>query len=347
MKTTNLAHCIVSSSLLLALSALGAGCVVEAQDAYLEEEDLAEAPSAIGLVNDGLINYLPEIGGNGGNVYADTLCPGGYVATGLQLRTGTWVDNIAMVCRQLTADGSLGATAITAGRGGSGGTAVSGSCANGQIMVGQVVGTNGQYVGKVGGKCASLSRVLAKAGGFDSAVGPFGSQGAITESICPAGSAVVGFRGRAGSWTDKVGFICKQILMPTVSLPVSSSDSGIPITINSVSIKGGGNAINVAKGEQVLVDVGFTITQHVDCPYCVDQILVGLAPNSPAGCVYDGVPSSSGTTGSGTVTITAPTTPGLYFLRHRYAQDYSCNLTWWTQDSTPDASKNIGVINVF
>ena len=82
MKTSKLAHSFVSSVMLLALGALGAGCVVEADEALLDEEDdVGEAEEEIGLVNDAAVVSLPQVGGNGGNAYADTLCPAGLSET--------------------------------------------------------------------------------------------------------------------------------------------------------------------------------------------------------------------------------------------------------------------------
>jgi hypothetical protein len=45
-------------------------------------------------------------------------------------------------------------------------------------------------------------------------------------------------------------------------------------------------------------------------------------------------------------TMTAPTTPGLHYLRFRYAQDYACNLDWWGVDGAPTQANDFGVIYV-
>jgi hypothetical protein len=77
----------------------------------------------------------------------------------------------------------------------------------------------------------------------------------------------------------------------------------------------------------------------------LDQILIGFQ-TGPLGCVFDGIPSGAGTSGTGSLNITAPTTPGVYYFRFRYAQASSCDTNWWTVDATPNDAHNIAVITV-
>lgn len=140
--------------------------------------------------------------------------------------------------------------------------------------------------------------------------------------------------------------------LPTVSLPLSSASG--PIVINKLTLNGSGSLLRyVAPGQKLTAVVDYKITQVSTCPGCIDQILIGLAPGAPGldptaavGCVYNGIPSLNGTTGSGAVTFTAPRTPGIYYVRYRLAQDTKCNLGWWTVDFTPDSSSTIGAFLV-
>jgi len=326
------------------------GCVA---DADIDEDDmLGEAAGEI-RINYASGNTLPAKGGPGGNAYPDVICPLGYVATGLNLRTGDWVDNIQMTCKFLYDDDTFGAAGTTNPQGGTGGSPVSGNCPTGQILVGQITGTNGPdnapgtYVRQLGGHCAFLSRILAKKSGYDSTIVPMGSQGTVSESDCGPGQVVVGFAGRSGWWTDQVGFICRTLLSPYAPSSVSTTN-GSPITMSNVSLNGSGtNFINVSPGAPVTVAANYSITQMASCPGCIDQILIGLAPNDPKKCMYNGIPSLSGTSGLGSVSFTAPTVPGLYPIRFRYGMAYSCDLGWWNVDSTPTNATNIGYINVY
>ncbi|HLL55280.1 MAG TPA: M57 family metalloprotease [Myxococcaceae bacterium] len=288
---------------------------------------------------------MPKQGGLGGAPFADS-CPAGYVATGIALRSGDWIDQIRLVCSELKQDGTFGATAYTPVRGGSGGAPATGSCPQGQALTGAMIGTNGQLVGRVGGRCGTVSRILGSSGGFDSTMGPYGWNGSqYFENACPAGTAITGIQGRVGSLVDNLGFICGRVL-PNAPLPVSSAQ-GLPITIQSASINGGGNSsARILPGASFTVSLGYTMSD-AGCPSCIDQLIVGIGPNNPQACAYSGVPGAAGTSGTSTVTLTAPTVPGVYFLRFDYGQDYSCNLAWWDYNGAPTAANTFGVINVY
>lgn len=290
---------------------------------------------------------LAAYGGSGGGAFVDS-CPQGSVAVGFDVRTGDWVDQVRLICREISQTGALGATSYTPVRGGNGGTAASGQCPAGQVLRGELVGTNGVWAGKIGGRCDTPEHIFSEAGGYMGTVGPFGANGTLSENACPAGTAITGIYGRSGSWVDRVGLVCSR-LMPKAALPVSAPD-GLPITISGARINGGGNSAgHILPGAQFTLATDFAISDP-GCPGCIDQIIVGLAPvesssaGSGQGCVYNGVPGTNGVSGTGTVTMTAPTTPGQYFVRFSHGQDYSCNLGWW---GAPTAAKNIGIINVY
>jgi hypothetical protein len=51
--------------------------------------------------------------------------------------------------------------------------------------------------------------------------------------------------------------------------------------------------------------------------------------------------------GSNKFTLTAPSEPGIYYIRFRYAQAYGCEqgaLGWWRIGNEPTAEANIGAI---
>jgi hypothetical protein len=138
-------------------------------------------------------------------------------------------------------------------------------------------------------------------------------------------------------------------------VPVSSGSSSVPITFTSVSLNGGGNSlVRVAPGQSIQANIGFSITQDSSCPGCIDQILVGLSSGSFAGnsvsyqvgCIYSGIPSATPTSGTGSVTFNAPTTPGVYYLRFRHGQSYSCDTAWWLVGGAPNEKADFAVITV-
>ncbi|HRI63415.1 MAG TPA: ricin-type beta-trefoil lectin domain protein [Polyangium sp.] len=120
----------------------------------------------------------------------------------------------------------------------------------------------------------------------------------------------------------------------------------LAITINDVHFNGGSNVLlGATPGQTIQVAVDYTIVQDTTCPGCVDQILIGMGA-SALGCVYNGGPSPAGTTGTGYVNITAPTTKGVHYLRWHYGQDVGCAFVWWSVWFVPSDPQNIGVLVV-
>jgi hypothetical protein len=293
-------------------------------------------------------SQLPTVGGTGGGAFSDS-CPVGYVGTGLNVRSGDWVDQVQLICRKLNLDGTLGATATTPARGGSGGGPSSGSCANNQIMTAQVLG-GGTWVREVGAQCSTATRLKNATGGFDSTLSPLGMDGTVSTTACPAGYAITGLYGRAGSWVDQLGFKCKKL--NDVKSTVSINVGGPSYQLSNVSINGSvGPSTTLAAGQNFQLALNYFI-KDPSCPGCIDQILVGYVSSDPSvapqalACVYNGVPGSTGVSGSNTLSLQAPTQPGTYTLRVAFSQEYSCNLGFWSRNGTPGPDTIIGEIQV-
>jgi uncharacterized protein YjbI with pentapeptide repeats len=99
----------------------------------------------------------------------------------------------------------------------------------------------------------------------------------------------------------------------------------------------------------------FQVTLEVlhDCPECggaINQIIVGLGGEEKAQtCVWIGGQSSGGWQ-SVSFTLTVPNTPGIYYVRTRYAQAYTefDALSWWKVDrpNGPSSGANLGYVRV-
>ena len=120
-------------------------------------------------------------------------------------------------------------------------------------------------------------------------------------------------------------------------------------TLSGASLGAGKHRV-VAPGATVTVSASYSVLDCI-CTGCIDQIQVGLVPGTLKKCIYDGnPPCGSSTTGASNVTLTAPTTPGVYDVRFRIGQDYSCNgndgthTGWWV--SAPAASTTVAKICV-
>ena len=114
---------------------------------------------------------------------------------------------------------------------------------------------------------------------------------------------------------------------------------------------GGTKLLVVAPGATVTVSAGYSILDCI-CPGCIDQIQVGLVPGATKQCIYSNNPSCApASTGTGNTMITAPMTTGVYDVRFRIGQDFSCNGTsgqnvgWW-ENMPPGAAQTVAKICV-
>ena len=121
--------------------------------------------------------------------------------------------------------------------------------------------------------------------------------------------------------------------------------------IGDLTMAGEGAAIFATPGELINATVRF----NHSCAGCdvgsVNQIIIGLGGVSRAqACIYSGPRSSNGVL-TAVFRLRAPGQPGVYAVRNRYAQAFSCAdgaLDWWLVDrpSGPSAASNIGAIIV-
>lgn len=117
------------------------------------------------------------------------------------------------------------------------------------------------------------------------------------------------------------------------------------------ALAGGMKLLVVAPGQTFTVASGYAILDCI-CSGCIDQIQVGLVPGATKQCIYSNNPACSpATTGNGNATLTAPMTPGVYDVRFRMGQDFSCNgnsgnnIGWW-DNMAPGAAQTVAKICV-
>ena len=119
----------------------------------------------------------------------------------------------------------------------------------------------------------------------------------------------------------------------------------LAITLSNVKVSGGGKVAHVAAGATFTVSASYSISDSGGNN--IDQIIVGIAPNSPQDCLFDGNVHNKTITGSGTATLTAPTTPGTYTLRFHYGQAKSCDpVNWWPINGAPTSAQDFAAICV-
>ena len=122
--------------------------------------------------------------------------------------------------------------------------------------------------------------------------------------------------------------------------------SALDFTITNVSVNGAGRQITAAPGAPINVSVSFNIADNA-CPGCVEFIQIAFANGPPpnTACAYKGIPGlTPGATGTGSVSLTAPSVPGRYYIGVDREQDFQCNNFWW--DGTPGPDRYIAVVDV-
>lgn len=93
---------------------------------------------------------------------------------------------------------------------------------------------------------------------------------------------------------------------------------------SNVLIGGESGEFIATPGQSFDVSMDFEIWSQTSCPGCIDQIVVGIDEDAQ-GCAYNGIPGSfPGDAGSGVVTMTAPSDPGLYTIRQSIGQMFTC-----------------------
>ena len=126
----------------------------------------------------------------------------------------------------------------------------------------------------------------------------------------------------------------------SVSAPFTVNSStivrggGVDIqTISNVTLNNGPIQLTTTPGATVAVNLTYNIVQgaYVDgnpvgCPGCIDQLVVGFVGTTPTTCLYDGQPGPSGTGNqtAQTLSLTAPSTPGRYYIVFSVTENYSC-----------------------
>jgi hypothetical protein len=112
-------------------------------------------------------------------------------------------------------------------------------------------------------------------------------------------------------------------ITPTLITPAAPFNG---FNISTVNLNGGGTSVTVLAGYPVVVTYSYQVVSD-SCPLCITQLVTGLgAPGSHGGsCAYNGIPGvSPGAFGSENVTLTAPSTPGTYYVTVEYHWQYTC-----------------------
>lgn len=172
-------------------------------------EQLGQTRAELGL---GTVTYELPARGEYGGTPATLACPANHVAVGLQGTVGTYPTSLALVCRALNADGTLGGVVATQTAGSNAwGNAFSSLCPDGMAIVG-FPGRSGWYVDSLGLHCAAPN-AWRTSGQVQASVAEVGStySGNPFSDVCPAQSVVTRLNVRHGNSIDQEQATCTRL----------------------------------------------------------------------------------------------------------------------------------------
>ena len=155
-------------------------------------------------------------GGPGGRPAPDAQCDAGFVAVGFHVQTGEFFNQAWLDCAAMRSDGSLGEERRMTSRTGSpGGRPVfDAPCPNGRALRG-LRGRTGASIDEAAGMCSFVRDLAQRFENPDTqmtapVIRPQAG-GRPSQSECPAGSVVTGFRSMSGEYMDHLWLMCSAL----------------------------------------------------------------------------------------------------------------------------------------
>jgi hypothetical protein len=122
------------------------------------------------------------------------------------------------------------------------------------------------------------------------------------------------------------------------------------IKTTNVRINGGNQQAHIQPEANFTVTFDYNCTVDF-CPHCFAQLYVGLNSDiGPQACPYSAEPGPSpGTTGGVSVVLTAPTTPGVYYIGIDWSLEFQCfgGGPNWPHGAPSTNDRIIGSISVY
>lgn len=105
---------------------------------------------------------------------------------------------------------------------------------------------------------------------------------------------------------------------------LTSGQSAYGYIVEKTNLGGKGPVIATSAGATISGSATYTAWNNPGCPMCRFQLVYGVGTTS-AGCLYDWSPGAyPGAGGSGTISVKAPSAPGVYDLNVSYTLETSC-----------------------
>ena len=159
----------------------------------------------------GATSFLNSLNAAGSQITCD--CPAGYVAVGYTGRTGSWMDQAQLACKQLNPDGTLGTVVVyTSSNGTSTGGGPNGpySLPGNTVLVGGTATTSNNYINGIQGFGQSVAYIN---GAGDNTTGyvsgglmSSGGGSSLGNVFTPNGMVVIGMTGWNTGYTSGISF---------------------------------------------------------------------------------------------------------------------------------------------
>jgi hypothetical protein len=134
-------------------------------------------------------------------------------------------------------------------------------------------------------------------------------------------------------------------ILALVSTP-SLAIGGTFANVTNANIDGQGASAALLPAQSFTLSADYTAWNDASCPACILEIVIAIERDGQA-CLYIGIPPlEPGTSGTGSVQMTAPATPGIYAIRFGYALSYTCEEAIGVYEGRPEPGDAIGTILV-
>lgn len=118
------------------------------------------------------------------------------------------------------------------------------------------------------------------------------------------------------------------------------------LRVTNCSIDGQGAHAVAPPGAACSVTLDYTVWSGIDCPYCIDEIVIGIEGDAQA-CAYEGIPGvAPGVSGTATVELIAPPFSGSFAIRSSLELQLSCALALARYEALPPPENVIGTLEV-
>jgi hypothetical protein len=140
---------------------------------------------------------------------------------------------------------------------------------------------------------------------------------------------------------DKAGDACDA---PCVADPIAATISTSRATLSNIKVNGAGQMIEVMHDAPLEVTLDYNLSACLPGEFTLfHQLMVGFENQGTPSCMFSSV--CAPLSGSDQLQLTAPSTPGTYYLLYDVGQERSCAAQWPT-GSQPDTAHRIAAICV-